>query len=109
MGDSGCAATAGTAALDFEEAVDVVDITMVDVDETVDSVDFADLVDSLDATPVWERCSGPSVSTFHLHLNQFYFHIGVPEKFSENGIVRLLSIIIGLLAVPCILCRAGKR
>ena len=61
----------GTAVLDCEEAVEVVDITVVDVEETADSLDFADLVDSLDATPVREICSGPSVSTFHLHLNQY--------------------------------------
>jgi hypothetical protein len=85
--DSGGATTApaiGTDVLDCEEAVDVVDITVVDVEEKADSLDCADLVYSLEAPPLRVRCSGPSVSTFHLHLNQFCFLLRIPEKFSEN-------------------------
>ena len=97
--DSSGATTApaiGAVVLDCEEAVDVVDIAVVDVEETADSLDCTDLVYSLEAPPVRVRCSGPSVSTFHLHLNQFRFLLRIPEKFSENRIVGLLSIIVEL-------------
>jgi hypothetical protein len=86
----------------------MVDMTVVDVEETADSIDFVDLVESLDASPVREICSGPTVSTFHLHLNQYYFVPKIPEKFSENRIIRLLSIIVETPFVPCRLCHAGS-